>query len=91
MKARKKPVVIEVEQLNARGLMGSDWFWDAVTENKIIIYNFGKFYPEDAYCEIKTLEGVMTAKTGDYIIKGVEGEIYSCKPEIFEKTYEVIE
>ena len=33
----------------------------------------------------------MTAKTGDYIIKGVEGEIYPCKPDIFEKTYEVIE
>lgn len=91
MKARKKPVVIEVEQLNARGLMGSDWFWDAVTENKITIYNFGKFYPKDAYCDIKTLKGVMTAKTGDYIIKGVDGEIYPCKPEIFEKTYEVIE
>ena len=91
MKARKKPVVVEVEQLNSGGLMGSDWFWDAVTESKIIIYNFGKFYPEDAYCEIKTLEGVMTAKTGYYIIKGAEGEIYPCKPEIFEKTYEVIE
>ena len=62
-----------------------------VTESKIIIYNFGKFYPEDAYCEIKTLEGVMTAKTGDYIIKGVDGEIYPCKPDIFKKTYEVIE
>ena len=37
MKARKKPVVVEVEQLNSRGLMGSDWFWDAVTESKIII------------------------------------------------------
>ena len=91
MKARKKPVVIEVEQLNARGLMGSDWFWDAVSECKITIYNFGKYYAEDAYCEIKTLEGTMTAKTGDYIIKGVDGEIYPCKPEIFEKTYEVIE
>ena len=91
MKAFKKPIVIEVEQLNARGMMGSDWFWDAVTDSKIIVYNFGKFYTEDAYCEIKTLEGVMTAKTGDYIIKGVEGEIYPCKPEIFEKTYEIIE
>ena len=91
MKARKKPVEVEVEQLNSRGLMGSDWFWDAVSDSKIIIYNFGKFYPEDAYCEIKTPEGVMTAKTGDYIIKGVDGEIYPCKPDIFKKTYEVIE
>lgn len=91
MKARKKQVVVEVEQLNSRGLMGSDWFWDAVSDSKIIIYNFGKYYPEDAYCEIKTLKGVMTAKTGDYIIKGVEGDIYPCKREVFEKKYEVIE
>ncbi len=37
---------------------------------------------------ISTLEGEMTARQGDYIIKGVEGEIYPCKPDIFEKTYE---
>ena len=40
---------------------------------------------------IRTLEGVMEISDNDYIIKGVEGEIYPCKPEIFEKTYEVIE
>lgn len=38
-------------------------------------------------CSIKTLEGVMTANVGDYIIKGVNGEFYPCKPDIFEKTY----
>lgn len=37
---------------------------------------------------IKTLEGDMTASWGDYIIKGVDGEVYPCKPEIFEKTYD---
>ena len=40
--------------------------------------------------EIPTLEGVMEAQVGDYIIKGVDGEFYPCKPEIFHKTYEVI-
>jgi energy-converting hydrogenase Eha subunit B len=40
---------------------------------------------------IKTLEGDMLAAQGDYIIKGVEGEFYPCKPEIFEKTYKVVE
>lgn len=89
MKYRKKPVVIEAFKLNSRGLIGEEWFWDAVSENRIITYNFGKNYPQDAWCEIKTLEGVMVAKTGDYIIQGVEGEIYPCKPDIFEKTYEV--
>ncbi|EOB3407481.1 hypothetical protein ACIJDF_002566 [Enterococcus hirae] len=89
MKYRKKPVVIEAFKLNSRGLIGEEWFWDAVSENRIITYNFGKNYPQDAWCEIKTLEGIMVAKTGDYIIRGVEGEIYPCKPDIFEKTYEV--
>ncbi len=41
--------------------------------------------------EIKTLEGTMTANVGDYIITGVNGEKYPCKPDIFVKSYEVIE
>ena len=91
MKYRKKPVVIEAFQLNERELVGEDWFWDAVTRNDIIIYNFAKWNPEPAWCKIKTLEGVMIARTGDYIIKGVNGEIYPCKPDIFEKTYEMVD
>lgn len=90
MQYRKKPVIVEAFQLNERGLVGEDWFWDAVTRNDIITHYFGKFYHEPAWCEIKTLEGTMIAKTGDYIIKGVNGEIYPCKPEIFEKTYEIV-
>lgn len=43
--------------------------------------------PSYIVCSIKTLEGVMTANVGDYIIKGVNGEFYPCKPDIFEKTY----
>lgn len=46
--------------------------------------NEGKIY-------IETLEGVMTATEGDWIIKGVNGEFYPCKPDIFEKTYEPVE
>lgn len=90
MKYRKKPVVIEALQLNDRGLVAEDWFWDAVSENTIITHDFGKFHENPAWCEIKTLEGVMTAHTGDYIIKGVNGEIYPCKSDIFEKTYEAV-
>lgn len=90
MKYKKKPVVIEAFQLNERGLVEEDWFWDAVTENKIITYDFGKHYPDSAWCVIKTLEGPMIAKAGDYIIKGIQGEIYPCKAEIFEQTYEVV-
>lgn len=91
MKFKKKPVVIEAFQLNERGLVGEGWFWDAVTKNEIITRNFGKNYPEPASCEIKTLEGIMIANTGDYIIQGVQGEIYPCKPDIFEQTYERVD
>lgn len=41
----------------------------------------------DGSLKIKTLEGTMTAVTGDYIIKGVQGEFYPCKPDIFDATY----
>lgn len=90
MKFRKKPVVIEAFKLNSRGLVGEDWFWDAVSKNEIITKNFGKHYSEPASCDIITLEGVMTAKAGDYIIQGVQGEIYPCKTDIFEATYEIV-
>lgn len=43
------------------------------------------------YLEIETLEGTMTARPGDYIIKGVQGEFYPCKPDIFEQTYEAVD
>lgn len=88
MKYVKKPLIIEAFQLNERGLVAAeDWFWKAVINNNIIIHNFGKYSAEEAWCEIKTLEGTMIARTGDYIIQGVNGEIYPCKADIFKKTY----
>lgn len=42
------------------------------------------------YMYIETLEGTMTASLGDYIVKGVDGEFYPVKPDIFEQTYEVL-
>ena len=47
-------------------------------------------YQTDTELDIQTLEGVMHANIGDYIITGVHGEIYPCKPDIFEKTYEEV-
>ena len=87
---RKKPVIIEAFRLHSRGLVTEDWFWDAVSKGTITTHNFGKFHTEDAYCDIKTLEGTMRANTGDYIIRGVNGEIYPCKADIFDKTYELL-
>ena len=86
----KKPVEIEAFQLDAKGTSNEGWFWEAIERNEIIPHSFGEHESEDAWCEIKTLEGVMTARTGDYIIRGVKGEIYPCKPDIFEETYQVV-
>lgn len=86
---RKKPIVIEACCLNGGSM--PDWWWDAVTANKIITRSKGTGNPFDdpiTHAEIHTLEGVMRADRGDWIIKGVKGEIYPCKPDIFEATYE---
>lgn len=82
MKFRKKPVIIEAVQ------------WDGENETELTIFMNCVFRKNPTNCyeiEIRTLEGVMTAKVGDWIIKGVNGEFYPCKPDIFEKTYELIE
>ena len=47
-------------------------------------------YQTDEEMEIETLEGVMKANKGDWIIRGVKGELYPCKPEVFEMTYEKV-
>lgn len=77
-KFRKKPVVIEAMQYTDTML---NYIQLAVFMGQEVIANNSKL-------EIKTLEGVMTASKGDWIIKGVHGEFYPCKPDIFELTYE---
>ena len=86
---RKKPVVIDAVQYTRRFLW-PDWFHDAVTNNEVTTFNTGKFSDpsEPCFAEIKTLEGVMKADEGDWIIKGIKGELYPCKPDIFAATYE---
>ena len=82
MKYRKKPVVIEAVRYMLDETL-PDWFIDRVTSNTIITH-------ADGTCDINTLEGVMKANKGDYIILGVNGEVYPCKLDIFEKTYEAV-
>src|SRR5574344_1142053 len=82
MKYKKKPVVIEAVRYMIDDSL-PDWFMDRVSNNTIVIH-------EDGTCHIKTLEGIMKSKYGDYIILGVNGEVYPCKPDIFEKTYEEV-
>lgn len=86
MKFRKKPVVIEAFLLGADHL--PDWFMDRVSEGTITLH--GERFDRIESAEIGTLEGVMLANRGDYVIQGVKGEIYPCKPEIFLLTYEGI-
>lgn len=83
MKYRKKPIVVEAIRFMIDDYL-PDWFMDNLSQNNIITYSNGM-------CDIKTLEGTMRANFGDYIICGVNGELYPCKPDIFEKTYEVCE
>lgn len=86
MKFRKKPVVVEAVQWLNRKIVcppGPDWFVEA--ENRSIIQLYGDSL------SIITLEGVMEAKPGDWIIRGIKGEVYPCKPDIFEATYEPVE
>ena len=85
MKFRKKPVVIEAFQLTANPDEQASieaWCSGAIK---------GVRLPPEARClDIQTLEGEMRANVGDWIIKGVKGEFYSCKPDIFEATYEAV-
>ena len=87
---RKKQIVVEAFQYGID--VRPDWFNDKVTSNDIVTH-IGNDIKETQYyyCEIKTLEGVMTGSLGDFIIKGVNGEIYPCKPDIFKKTYDVVD
>lgn len=83
-KYRKKPVVIEAVQ------------WSGNNLNEILDFMKDKqpnYYEDDEkkLLTIQTLEGNMIASVGDYIIKGVQGEFYPCKPDIFKQTYEVVE
>lgn len=93
-KFRKKPVVIEAFQLTYEMAKGQNpcpiWFAEATEKGDVKVFVTDKIH-NSQYSEIKTLEGVMTANAKDYIIKGVQGEIYPCKPEIFEATYEFVE
>lgn len=91
MKYKKKPVEVEAIQWNGNNLEEIKKFVGEQLEYDIIdtAWQVGKGAPH-VIVKIKTLEGVMEASVGDYIIKGINGEFYPCKPDIFEKTYEAV-
>ncbi|MBQ9600201.1 MAG: hypothetical protein IJR33_10405 [Clostridia bacterium] len=82
---RKKPVVIEAVQFEdtAENLCELTEF----VRGQTVSVDYKD--PKNPTLKIETLEGIMTANVGDYIIKGVKGEYYPCKPDIFEQTYAV--
>lgn len=92
MKYRKKPVVIEAIQWNGDNLNEIKEFVGESLDYSIIdtAWEVGKGAPY-VLMKIHTLEGDHECTKGDYIIKGVQGEFYPCKPDIFEQTYEVAE
>jgi hypothetical protein len=75
---RKKPMVIQALQ------------WKGDNEVEVLQFCSKCFIVTGDSLKINTLEGTMSASVGDYIIKGVEGEFYACKPDIFKKTYESV-
>lgn len=82
-KYRKKPVVIEAWQIGSDEKM-PQWLFDAMESGTALERVDGSGWL------IKTLEGNHLGSVGDYIIQGVQGELYPCKPDIFEQTYEEV-
>lgn len=98
MKFRKKPVVIDailwdgVDIDSALKFLadGNEDFSHLPNNSEYVKVGID-FVPPLGTLGIPTLEGVMTASPGDYIIRGVQGEFYPCKPDIFEQTYEAVD
>lgn len=86
---RKKPVVIEAVEINVKTEFEVQR-WSSGTVYSSPVLEPTEHNPSGVYWQIDTLEGIMTAISGDFIIKGVNGEFYPCKPDIFAKTYEEV-
>lgn len=95
-KYRKKPVEIEAFQydgdlINDKGKYYVPMWAIEAYENGTLFYSSEDGNEPPCELFIKTLEGNMKVSVSDYIIRGVEGELYPCKPDIFEQTYEPVE
>ena len=88
MKYRKRPIEIEAVRLNGAGRLEGDmpdWIVQPALRGEIQYT-----HTQEAGLHVKTLEGVMRAGPGDWLIRGVQGEIYPCKDEVFRETYEPV-
>ena len=86
MKYRKKQGEIEAIQFKRNEFEDIDKF----TNGKAFNFRTERSMNGNSYCDIKTSAGTITAAEGDYIIKGVDGDFYTCEPDIFEKTYVLV-
>jgi hypothetical protein len=82
----KKPVVVEVVRFLNDSYETLEAIQDLGLESIRVSYKDG-----EPVLIIETLEGEMIANVGDYIIRGIKGEFYPCKPDIFEQTYEPVD
>jgi hypothetical protein len=92
-KYRKKPVVIEA-QVFKKGMEDGIRFRHQLSDfakKKLKGFEMSDPHGTTVYPYIDTLEGQLFIEPGDYIITGIQGERYPCKPDIFEKTYETVE
>lgn len=89
MKYRKRPIVIDAFRwTDDREQTEPEWFATAMKKDDVWVGRHLQDGKSVRCLRIKTLEGTMTASIGDYIIRGVDGELYACRPDIFKKTYE---
>lgn len=90
MRFRSKVVEIEAVQISKRmDILSPPWWYEAVSENRVRLHHMGKFADaETPYVAIDTLEGTMRGDEGDWIIRGLKGELYPCKPDVFAMKYE---
>lgn len=89
MKFRKKPVVIEAVHVS---VLTGEIAWRTTTwpDWAVKAFDDGTLQVGDHSVQIKTLEGEMVGDRADWIIRGVKGELYPCKPDIFAATYEPV-
>ncbi|HBF3278115.1 TPA: hypothetical protein KOB70_003835, partial [Clostridioides difficile] len=86
--AKFKKKAVEVEAFKLGYDVEPKWF---IENDRVCNFMQEKCINGHISCDLKTLEGTMRANKGDYIIQGVKGEIYPCKADIFEMTYEKVE
>ena len=89
MKAKKKPIVLDVWQVVELTIDSKipGWIFNAIFSDRVL----NESRKEGVELVVTTLEGKMDVKIGDYIVKGTKGEIWPVRKDIFEETYDVVE